>query len=953
MGDIRAGQRDSASLSDSHRVVVPVTKKVLHIIDGSGYIFRAYYAIRALATAGGESTNAVYGFTTMIEKLLREERPEYLAITFDTGTPTFRREIYPEYKANRSPPPDDLPRQIPRIHEITDAFQIKKFMVGGFEADDVIATLAKRGVDEGFDVQIITGDKDMMQLVSFDKERGVDRVRIYEPMKSTRFGTPEVIEKFGAPPEKLLDVFALCGDASDNIPGVRGVGLKTAAKLITEHGDLDAVLVAAAEGKIKGKIGQVIAESIPAVRLSRRLVDLRSDVPFQFSLEELRYPGPDRARLRELFIELEFRRLIPQIEAALSDERAAEREERETSAEEIDEEGGEERPRRELGARITHDAYRSITTPDALAWLAAELKKAKRIGLALETTTPRLVDAEVIGLALSWEPGQAAYIPLGHAELGRPEQLRLPDVLRALEPVLADPEIGKVSTDLKAIAALGERSKIAVRGLAFDSTIASYLLEPDETGHGSTLVSRRYLGHEPIDRADALGKDKAKATFDQLAVDVATKLAGERAEIAWRATDAMKAELEEADVLNVLKDIELPLVPVLARMELNGVRIDVDQLGGMSSRFADELKKLELACYDAAGKEFNIGSPKQIQKILFEELGLKMIKRTKTGSSTDASVLEMLADSHPLPQAILDCRQVQKLKSTYVDALPKMVSPKTGRVHSTFSQAVAATGRLSSTDPNLQNIPIRSELGRTLRKAFVADRGHLLISVDYSQIELRVLAHFTEEPVLIDAFAREQDVHTRTASVLFEIDPSKVTREQRTQAKAVNFGVLYGMGPVRLARDLKLPRRTASKFIDDYFERQKNVRRYVDETLDSARKLGYVRTLVGRRRLVQDINSQNRGARAAAERVAVNTPIQGSSADLIKLAMIRLDARLTEEQADARLILQVHDELLVEAPQEKAAEVAALVKREMENVYPLKVPLLAEAHVGKSWDDAH
>jgi DNA polymerase-1 len=892
----------------------------LHIIDGSGYIFRAYYAIRALSTAGGESTNAVYGFTTMIQKALREERPELIAMTFDApGGSSFRREIYTEYKATRSPPPEDLPAQIPRIHEITEAFRMPKFMVPGIEADDIIATLTKMALEAGLDVQIITGDKDLMQLVS-------DRVEIYEPMKNVRFHRKEVEEKYGVPPEKLLDALSLCGDTSDNIPGVAGVGLKTAAKLLADHGDLEGVLRAASEGRVKGKVGQSLAEQAENARLSKRLITLKDDVPLGVTIEDLRYHGPDAPRLRQLFVDLEFKRLIPTIEEEAQGPAQAGRMDADDESTVVP----------DVKETIDRDNYRVLTDINGVKALVAELQGTKKISIAVETTTTRSVDTELLGMSLVWERGQGAYITVR-------DQQALFDALR---PVLEDSSVQKISSELKMVVALAERCGILVQGLAFDSTIASHLLEPDETGHSPTLVSRRYLGHEPLERP-------AKTAFETIIVPEAAKLVGERAEIAYRAADVMKKPLDKVELFHVLKDVEIPLVPVLARMELSGIRIDVEKLAGMSSKFAEELEKLEKACYEAAGKEFNIGSPKQLQVILFDELQLKSGKRTKTGASTDHSVLEVLANEHPLPQAILDYRQVQKLKSTYVDALPKMVSPKTGRVHTVFSQSVAATGRLSSTDPNLQNIPIRSELGRTLRKVFVADPGWMLISVDYSQIELRVLAHFSEDPILNDAFSRGIDVHTRTAAALFEIDPSAVSREQRTQAKAVNFGVLYGMGPVRLARDLKIPRRMASKFVDDYFERQKGVKKYVDDTLSFARANGYVTTLLGRRRWIADINSNNRGARAQAERIATNTPIQGSAADLIKLAMIRLDGRLREERLSARLLLQVHDELLVEAKEDEAEKVAALVKSEMEGVYPLKAQLFAEAHWGKSWDDAH
>jgi DNA polymerase-1 len=528
-----------------------------------------------------------------------------------------------------------------------------------------------------------------------------------------------------------------------------------------------------------------------------------------------------------------------------------------------------------------------------------------------------------------------------------------PAVLEALRPLLVDPAVAKVSPESKLVVGFAARHGVELAGLAFDTTLAAYLLEPDELQHGHEAVSRRFLGHEPLDRQAALAVGKAKRTIAELEPLEAAHLAGERADVALVAAEVLRPALARAQVTDVLEKVELPLVPVLARMEQAGIRIDVFRLAAMSGRFAEELVRLERACFEAAGQEFNLSSPKQLQKVLFEDLGLKIVKRTRTGPSTDQSVLEALADAHPLPLAILEHRQVQKLKSTYVDALPRMVSPRTGRVHTTFSQSTAATGRLSSVDPNLQNIPIRSELGRELRKVFVAEPGHRLISVDYSQIELRVLAHLAKEEVLLSAFREGADVHTRTASVLFGVPPEAVDREQRTQAKAVNFGVLYGMGPVRLARDLKIPRRVASQFVADYFERQPAVKRFIDDTLEAARKSGEVRTILGRRRLVPDLSSQNRTLRGAAERVAVNTPIQGSAADLIKLAMLRVDAVLRARFPGARLLLQVHDELVLEAPEGLADDVAAMVKAEMEQVHPLAVPLTCEARHGADWGAAH
>ena len=601
---------------------------------------------------------------------------------------------------------------------------------------------------------------------------------------------------------------------------------------------------------------------------------------------------------------------------------------------------------RSLGLTLSHDGYGVVRTSQELAQLGKDLAKAKRIAFALELSTSHVVDAQVLGLSFATERGDSRYVPIGL-------ELPLSDVLGTLRPVMEDAQIEKIGAESKLMTALLQEHGIELNGLSFDTTLAAYLLEPDEHSHNTDVVARRFVGHEPIERTKLLTLNKKRRTFEQVPLEEAATFVNERADIIFTGSPPIIDELKEAELQHVLSDVELPLVPVLARIERNGIKIDVAKLKEMSIVFAKELERLEKICYEAAGQEFKIGSPKQLEAILFDELGLKIVKRTKTGRSTDQSVLETLSSEHPLPQAVLDYRQVQKLKSTYIDALPKMVSPNTGRVHTNFAQSTAATGRLSSNDPNLQNIPIRTELGRSLRKVFIADEGSLLISVDYSQVELRVLAHFSKDAVLTKAFADKADVHTRTASAIFDIDPQEVTREQRTQAKAVNFGVLYGMGPVRLARDLKIKRREASKFVKDYFTRQPGVKKYVDETLEEARKTGMVKTLMGRRRLVSDINSKNRGSRAAAERIATNTPIQGSAADLMKLAMVRVDAVLGERFPEAKILLQVHDELLVEAPEGQADDVAACVRQQMENVYPLEVPLDCEAAIGPNWDDAH
>ena len=909
-----------------------MSRPLVHIIDGSGYIFRAFYAVRSLTTASGDATNAVYGFSNMLEKLLREEQPTHMAIVFDAGGPNFRHDIFPDYKKNRSPPPEDLTAQIPQIHRLVDVFNLRRFVIDGVEADDVIATLTRQAVEADRDVRLITGDKDLMQLVT-------DRVTLWEPMRGNRFGPDEVEEKLYVRPERVADALALAGDSSDNVPGVAGIGPKKAAQLLTTHGDLPSVLQAAADGKIKGKMGQNLKEQADMARLSRKLVDLRDDVVLDIeTLDDLAYTGPDKPAVRKMYADLEFRKAGPK----LGDE--------DDDAEAADVPPAEDKPA-SFGVGIDTSGYRVVDTLDELQALAQTLRGADTIAFAVELSTGQPVDADIIGLAVQAEAGQAVYVPMGHDDAA--PQLDWSDVLEALKPCFENPNIRKVSSESKPMAAFLARFGVVLRGLSFDTTLGSYLLLPDETQHGAPAIARRYLDHEPVDRTRLTTVGRKRRAFSQVPpADAATHMA-ERSDIAFVATEPMRKALADADVLNVMKDVELPLVPVLADMELAGIQVDLERLTTMSGRFAKEIAELEKACYEAAGKEFNIASPKQLQKILFEELKLRVIKNTKTGPSTDQSVLEALAEAHPLPSKILEYRQIEKLKSTYVDALPKMVSKITGRVHTQFNQATAATGRLSSKDPNLQNIPIRTELGRELRKVFVAADGHRLVSVDYSQVELRILAHFCEDELLMSAFREGADVHTRTAAALFKVAPDEVTRPQRTQAKAVNFGIVYGVGAARLMRDLKITQRTASQFIKDYKAAQPGVQAFIDETVEQAQKTGEVRTLLGRRRLLKDINSKNRGVRKAAERMAVNTPIQGSAADLIKLAMVRVAGVLHEAHPQARLLLQIHDELLVEAPEAEAEAVAGIVQREMQNIFPLKVPLEASAHIGSSWDDAH
>jgi DNA polymerase I len=914
-------------------------KKLLYLIDGSGYIFRAYYGIRALSSPTGEPTNAVYGFASMIQRVLDDEKPEYIAIMFDTKGRTFRSDLYEDYKANRPPPPEDLIPQFARIHEVTQAFCLPMFKREGFEADDFLATFTRQAVEQDFDVKVITGDKDLMQLVS-------DRVTLWEPMREKLYRAEQVEEKFGVRPEKIGDLLALMGDTSDNIPGVRGVGQKTAAKLLKLHGDLEGVLAAAQAGQIKGKICEKIADSVENARLSRKLVELDYDVAHDGSIEDLKYLGPDTKRQAELYKELGFRRLYARAQG--EDDKAS-----------SSSSSSSETPVRAPKAAPAKSNYRLVCTPLDLKDLGETLESAKTLALTIEYERSRMIDTRIFGFGIAWAPGESAYVAMG--------EISVTDFLNLIKSKLEDERVEKICSSSKPWFALAELHAIKLAGIRLDTSIASYLIDPedrydaspsmshgpDDGPHGIGDVARKFLGETSIPRSSITGTGRDRRSVADLTPSELTAFVAQRSDIAFRAAPTLKDGLAEGELGSVFNDIEMPLVRVLAKLELVGVGVDLPFLLSLEEKFASEIIRLETLCHSLAGHPFKVNSPKQLREVLFEELGLKIIKRTKTGPSTDQSVLEELASMHELPRAVLDYRQIAKLQSTYVLSLPKMVCKVSGRVHTNLSQTVAATGRLASSDPNLQNIPIRKPLGRELRKAFIPAPNCRLISVDYSQIELRVLAHLCEDEVLVSAFRDNEDVHTRTASVLFDVAPKEVSFEQRSQAKAVNFGVLYGMGPVRLARDLKIPRRVASQFVKDYFERQPGIRKFFDETLDAAKETGYVETIMGRRRWVKDINSNNRGARAAAERVATNTPIQGSAADLIKLAMIRVSNRIEEDYPEAKVLLQVHDELLLEAPEQQAEAVAELVKKEMERAFPLKVPLIAVAHVGSNWDEAH
>ncbi len=902
----------------------PGAADVLYLIDLSGYVFRAYHAIGMLTTATGEPTNAVYGTVTMLDKLVRQRKPSLLGVAMDSRRPSFRRDIYPDYKANRDRPPDDLIQQFPRVAEVIEASAIPILQQEGMEADDVIATAVSQAREQGLRTVIVSADKDLMQLVG-------DDVLLWDSMRDRVVGPDEVRERFGIAVHQVRDLLALMGDTSDNVPGVPSIGPKTARDLLLEHETLEGVY-AHLDAIPRKKLQQALAEHHDQALLSQRLVTLRTDCDIVVEPGALRFGGRDVTRLRTLYGELGFHRLL----AGLNDEAT-------------NPDGGAPTAVPSVTA-ASETEVTVVLDATQLRTLVEQLQASGTIGLAAESCEPGHFGQQLAGIAISCATGAATYVPIRHRAIGGPKQLPAETVREALAPALADPTIEKVTHDGKHLEVLLHQSEFELRGVGFDTLLASYLLDP-ETRHGLAEQSERELGILPATYDDLTKPGRGKRLpFDEVAVGEAARYVGTRADLALRLRSRVAPQLETERLTHVLSDLELPLSRVLARMELRGVLIDPNHLEQLGREVNAELLRLEARAHEAAGRDFNVNSPRQLEVILFDQLGLKPIKRTKTSRSTDAATLEALAEQHPLPGIILEQRQLAKLKGTYIDALPQLVHPETGRIHSSWEQAVAATGRLSSTDPNLQNIPIRTELGRRIRAAFVAPTGHQLVSADYSQIELRVLAHLSQDPVLLDAFRTGQDVHTRTAMEVFEVEASAVTREMRRRAKAVNFGIIYGQGDSGLAKSLGIPRTEASNFIAAYYRRYDGVRRFMDQTLQQARAGESVRSLLGRRRLLPDIGSANRAKRLAAERVAMNMPIQGTAADILKRAMLALAEPVTP---GARMVLTVHDELVFEVPDGELELACQRIRSSMESTIELDVPLVVDVGWGANWNAAH
>ncbi len=895
---------------------MPIQPQRLFLIDGSSYIYRAYYAIRHLSNSQGMATNAIYGFTNMLLKVMRELQPDQLAVIFDSKGPTFRKEIYPEYKANRSAMPEDLVPQIPYIKRVVEALNLPGIEKAGYEADDIIATLAKKFSAQGTEVTVVTGDKDMMQIVT-------DRVCLLDTMKDKISGPAEVFERFGGA-DKVVEVQALSGDSSDNVPGVPGIGEKTAKALIDEYGDIETLL--ASLDQLKGKRRENLENFADQARLSKRLVTLVDDLELDIDDKAFVLAEPDREALTELFKECEFPKLLQEFSA---DSRAS------------------------ASASASGEGYRAVLTEAELAEMIVTLEKSERFAFDTETTGLDPLRVDLVGLSFAVTSGEAWYVPVSHRYLGVPEQLPLEQVLTAISPLLASPRHLKIGQNLKYDILVLGRAGVEVTEPLFDTMLASYLANPAAKSHGMDGLAADLLDYRCISYSEVAGSGKKKICFDEVEVEKATVYAAEDADITLRLYEKLLPMVAEQEQQELFENVEMALLPILIRMEQAGIRIDPDLLGGLSSDMEKKLVILEEQIHGLAGGTFNIGSPKQLGEVLFERLGLPKGKKTKTGWSTDVEVLNKLAEEHEIAEKILDYRSLMKLKGTYTDALPKLIHPETGRIHSSFNQAITATGRLSSSDPNLQNIPIRTEEGRRIREGFIPSDGCSLLAADYSQVELRILAHMADEPALKEAFARGEDIHRRTASEVLGLFPEMVTDEQRRQAKAINFGVIYGMSAFGLAKQLDIGRREAQQFIDTYFERYPGIRTFMDACIAEARDKMYVTTMLGRRCAIPEINSKNGAVRGYAERNAINYPVQGSAADIIKVAMVKIARRIAAEGLETRMLLQVHDELVFDVPLDELETVSALVREEMEGAVDISVPLLVEVGTGENWREAH
>jgi len=906
----------------------------LILVDGSSYLFRAYHVpyLQALSTADDQPTGAITGVLNMIKSLQKDYPTGNVVVVFDAKGKTFRNDMYPEYKANRPPMPDDLRTQIAPLHEIIEAMGLPLLVIEGVEADDVIGTLAKQACDLGMETVISTGDKDMAQLVS-------PNVRLINTMTDVEMDVAGVIEKFGVRPDQIIDYLALMGDKVDNIPGVNKCGPKTAVKWLLEHETLENVIANA--DKVKGKIGENLREALTQLPLSYELATIKLDVELEQAVQDILPTPADTEKLLALYTQFELRRLLADLKKGASPDNEPANSEEELIEAVVDDIEAE---------------YDIILDEASLNIWVDKLKASHCFAFDTETTSIDYMQAELVGVSFAVEAGKAAYVPVAHDYMGAPEQLSRELVLTALKPLLEDDSLAKVGQHLKYDANVLSHYDIQLKGVAFDTMLESYCLNSIATRHNMDALADKYLSYKTVKFEEIAGKGAKQLTFNQIELDKAGHYAAEDADITLRLHQAIYPKLKALKgQLSVYEDIELPLMPVLSRMEQYGVLIDSDMMAEQSQAIGIRLAELEIEAHNIAGRSFNLSSPKQLQEILFDELKIPVIKKTPKGApSTAEEVLQELALDYPLPKVILENRGLSKLKSTYTDKLPLLVQPKTGRVHTSYHQAVAATGRLSSTDPNLQNIPIRSEEGRKIRHAFIAPEHYKIVAIDYSQIELRIMAHLSDDPGLVTAFASGKDVHSATAAEIFGVEVSEVTSDQRRSAKAINFGLIYGMSAFGLAKQIGVARNQAQTYMDKYFERYPGVLAYMEDTRQQASEQGYVETLFGRRLYLPDIKSKNGMRKKAAERAAINAPMQGTAADIIKKAMLAVDKWIGEQDHDyVRMTMQVHDELIFEIHEDHVDTITATLVGIMNNAVELKVPLIAESGVGENWEQAH
>ena len=906
------------------------TKKAPFIlVDGSSYLFRAYHAMPNLSNSKGEATGAIYGVINMLRRLLGEYKPEQIAVVFDTKGKTFRHDMYKEYKANRPPMPDDLAEQIQPIHEIIRAMGLPLIAVPGVEADDVIGTLARQAEAAGIETIISTGDKDMAQLVDA-------HVHLINTMNDSYMDRDGVIEKFGIPPERIIDYLALIGDTSDNVPGVPKVGPKTAVKWLAEYDSLQNIMQRADE--FKGKVGEYLRDTLEQLPLSRDLVTIKCDVALAETPQNLNRNTPDQDRLRELFSRYEFNTWLKQLGGGNHDSTDDGNSVVDDSRDEI--------------VEIKYDTI--LSEKDLSAWLK-RLATAELFAFDTETTSLDYMQAEIVGVSFSDTQGQAAYIPLAHDYPGAPVQLDRDKVLQQLKPLLEDASKKKVGQNLKYDMNVLANYDIALKGIEHDTMLESYVLNSTSSRHDMDTLALKHLNVQTIHFEDVAGKGVKQLTFNDVDIEQASPYAAEDADITLRLHKVLWPQLEKAASLkNVYNDLEVPLVSVLSSIERNGVLINPELLAIQSREMSKRILELEQQAHELAGEVFNLGSPKQLQQILFEKQNLPVISKTPKGKpSTAESVLQELAEEYELPKTILEYRGLSKLKSTYTDTLPEMIARQTGRVHTSYHQAVAATGRLSSSDPNLQNIPIRNEEGRRIRKAFIAPKGYKLLAADYSQVELRIMAHLSGDESLLRAFSEGADIHSATAAEVFGVSLDAVSKDQRRSAKAINFGLIYGMSAFGLAKQLDVGRAEAQTYIDLYFARYPGVKKFMDNIRDSARDKGYVETVFGRRLYLPDINARNGQRRQYAERTAINAPMQGTAADIIKRAMIDIHQELQTGKYDARMIMQVHDELVFEVAEAQVEKTSNMIQQKMSQAADLKVPLVVDVGIGDNWEEAH